>query len=33
MVRNGMLYVVYSIGKEDIALSWVPLERLGLERQ
>jgi len=28
MVDDGMLYVIYSIGKEDIALSWVPLDRL-----
>jgi hypothetical protein len=32
MVRDGVLYVIYSIGKEDIALSWVPLERLDLKK-
>ena len=30
LVREGMLYVIYSIGKEDVGISWVELERLGL---
>lgn len=30
MVLDGVLYVIYSIGKEDIAVSWVPLDRLPL---
>lgn len=31
MIDHGILYVIYSIGKEDIALSWVPLANLGVE--
>jgi hypothetical protein len=31
MVDEGILYVIYSIGKEDVALSWVPLANLGVE--
>ncbi|MBT7161142.1 MAG: hypothetical protein HN904_00115 [Victivallales bacterium] len=30
MLKDGTLYVIYSIGKEDIALSWVPLHHLNL---
>ena len=30
MLKDGTLYVIYSIGKEDIALSWVPLRHLNL---
>jgi len=29
LVRNGTLYVLYSMGKEDICFSWVPIEELG----
>ena len=31
IVRNGILYVLYTVGKEDVGLSWVPLKALGLE--
>jgi len=30
IVHDGTLYVLYSVGKEDVAVSWVPLTDLGL---
>lgn len=31
IARGGVLYVLYTVGKEDVGLSWVPLKALGLE--
>ena len=30
LVHEGVLYVIYSIGKEDVGISWVEIEKLGL---
>ncbi len=30
IVHEGSLYVLHTIGKEDVGLSWVPLRELGL---
>jgi len=30
LVRDAALYVQYSVGKEDVAVSWVPLAAMGL---
>lgn len=30
IVRDGYLYALYTVGKEDVALSWVALTELGI---